>query len=57
MQEFLVLGSQRLTELRDKIFCQSDEMRVSSNANSGYFFIEGVFYDDLRQQGAIEYSK
>ncbi|KAM3936885.1 snRNA-activating protein complex subunit 3 [Leptodactylus fuscus] len=59
----LVLGSQRLTELRDAIKCVSDLQiggEFSSNPDlapenvckdlfkSAYFYFEGVFYNDMR---------
>lgn len=58
-QEILVLGQQLLTELRDKIYCLTDEiMKLSKkNDSSGYFLIEDIFYNDLREAGAIDYSK
>ncbi|KVI00109.1 hypothetical protein Ccrd_021648 [Cynara cardunculus var. scolymus] len=58
-QEILVLGQQLLTELRDKIYCLTDEIMKLSNKNdpSGYFLIEDIFYNDLREADAIDYSK
>ncbi|KAL9232715.1 hypothetical protein vseg_007792 [Gypsophila vaccaria] len=69
-QEFLVLGSQLLTELRDKIRCLTDvvvqkavdEERGSDRPEimhdpSGYFLIEDVFYSDMRDPNAIDYSE
>ncbi|XP_044756615.1 snRNA-activating protein complex subunit 3 [Coccinella septempunctata] len=71
--EIQVLGQNRLTELRDKIVCALDyglQIEVESptadvshllNAKeeypSGCFFIDGVFYNDLRSPKAIEYSE
>lgn len=72
VQEFHVLGSQCLTELRDKIFCTADEMILGDHSNnpdqlsqkrakdvfkSGFFFIEGVFYNDKRDPLSKDYSK
>ncbi|CAH3195011.1 unnamed protein product, partial [Porites evermanni] len=72
VQEFLVLGSQCLTELRDKIFCTADGMilgdhsenpdalsqpTAKENFKSGFFFIEGVFYNDRRDPLSRDYSK
>ncbi|GKV07323.1 hypothetical protein SLEP1_g19117 [Rubroshorea leprosula] len=59
IQEFLVLGQQKLTELRDKIYCLSDQVmkKAGQHDPSGYFVIEGVFYNDLRDPSAIDYSK
>ncbi|XP_047475530.1 snRNA-activating protein complex subunit 3-like [Penaeus chinensis] len=74
-QELLVLGSQKLTELRDAINCINDlgvnqdlsldpefhhlsYMRNNSTKfPSGFFYINGVFYDDLRQEGSKRYSE
>ncbi|PWA62283.1 snRNA-activating protein complex, subunit 3 [Artemisia annua] len=58
-QEILVLGQQFLTELRDKIYCLSDKIMESAKKHdpSGYFLIEDIFYNDLREAGAIDYSK
>jgi hypothetical protein len=55
-QEFLVLGSQKLIALRDKIKCVSD-LLPEPRSRSGYFFFENVFYDDLRYPDNICYSK
>lgn len=61
MQEFLFLGSQRLTALRDAFECASDnELRewdefqdasklhntADKKTSNSFFFIEGVFYSD-----------
>jgi len=56
-QEFLVLGSQSLVELKDHFYCLSDLAFGECTTSSGYFFIENVFYDDTRAQNSIEYSK
>ncbi|CAI2189775.1 18163_t:CDS:2, partial [Funneliformis geosporum] len=71
-QEFLVLGSQPLTALRDAFYCISDfykqeasELSASINAlnsseekkSGSYFFIEDVFYNDCRDKDALDYSK
>lgn len=74
-QELLVLGSQKLTELRDAINCINDlgvnedlscdpefhhlsYMRNNSTKfPSGFFYINGVFYDDLRREGSKRYSE
>ncbi|XP_068695251.1 snRNA-activating protein complex subunit 3-like [Montipora foliosa] len=72
VQEFLVLGSQSLNELRDKIFCTADHMILGDHSDkpddldestakelckSGFFFIEGVFYNDRRDPLSRDYSK
>lgn len=58
-QEFLVLGQQTLTELRDNIYCSSDQVtqKAGNSDPSGYFLIENVFYNDLRDPSAIDYSE
>lgn len=42
IQEFLVLGSQKLTELKDKIHCVTDQVmeKAGKYDPSGYFLIE-----------------
>mmetsp|Transcript_9076 Transcript_9076/g.24659 ORF Transcript_9076/g.24659 Transcript_9076/m.24659 type:complete len:423 (-) Transcript_9076:2387-3655(-) len=50
MHEHLVLGSQKLTELRDKLYCLSDNTGEGEKSTSGMFLIEGVAYDDMREQ-------
>uniref|UniRef100_A0A2N9IJX5 snRNA-activating protein complex subunit n=1 Tax=Fagus sylvatica TaxID=28930 RepID=A0A2N9IJX5_FAGSY len=58
-QEFLVLGRQTLTELRDKIYCLTDQVmqKAGQHDPSGYFLIEDVFCNDLREPSAIDYSE
>lgn len=71
-QEFLVLGCQNLTEVRDAIICSSDAAIVGefsedphSTANktfqeiykSGFFYINGVFYNDMRDPQNKDYSR
>ncbi|MCO5608524.1 hypothetical protein L7F22_062735 [Adiantum nelumboides] len=57
-QHFLVLGSQMLTTLRDKIYCLTDKLMRKANSflPSGYFRVENVFYNDMRDPSAIDYS-
>ncbi|KAF8395857.1 hypothetical protein HHK36_019811 [Tetracentron sinense] len=59
MQEFLVLARQNLTELRDSIYCLTDDVmhKAGQYDPSGYFLIEDVFCNDLRNPSAIDYSK
>ncbi|KAL9698699.1 hypothetical protein quinque_002140 [Culex quinquefasciatus] len=54
-QEFYVLGSQTLTELRDKIYCQCD--LVGGRSRSGLFFIHDTFYNDMRKPANMDYSE
>uniref|UniRef100_A0ACD5XEQ0 Uncharacterized protein n=1 Tax=Avena sativa TaxID=4498 RepID=A0ACD5XEQ0_AVESA len=58
-QEFLVLGSQLLTDLKDNIYCSTNKlMEVNKQHNySGYFLIEDTFYNDMRHYSAVDYSK
>lgn len=68
-QGFLVLGSQYLSELRDKLYCQckfgplydiSDDPDKPETADKtfehGFFFIGDTFYNDTRQP-TIDYSE
>ncbi|KAL6616593.1 hypothetical protein ACP70R_038863 [Stipagrostis hirtigluma subsp. patula] len=58
-QEFLVLGSQFLTDLRDNIYCLTDKLmkQAGQHEHSSYFLIEDTFYNDTRQYSATDYSK
>lgn len=58
-QELLVLGRQTLDELREKICCSTDEImkKAGQDDRSGYFLIEDVFCNDLREPSAMDYSK
>lgn len=56
-QEFHVLGSQPLTDLRDCMYCLNDHIINGKQTRSGYFFIENVFYNDMRHPNNIDYSK
>jgi len=61
-EEFMVLGSSTLTELRDRLYCLSDQHAdglpsPSLSTKSGYFFIENVFYNDMRNPNNIDYSR
>ncbi|EOY17426.1 hypothetical protein QUC31_001452 [Theobroma cacao] len=58
IQEFLVLGHQTLTELKDKIYCLTDQVmqKAGKHDPSGYFLIEDIFFNDLRDPSAIDYS-
>ncbi|KAK8691565.1 hypothetical protein V6N13_075071 [Hibiscus sabdariffa] len=59
VQEFLVLGRQTLTELKDKICCLTDQVmqKAGHYDPSGYFLIEDTFFNDLRDSSAINYSE
>jgi hypothetical protein len=60
-QKLVVLGSQKLWELRDAIICPSDEKlnsaRLRMSRPSAFFYIEGVFYNDMRHPDAIDISE
>ncbi|KAL1208441.1 snRNA-activating protein complex subunit [Cardamine amara subsp. amara] len=58
-QEILVLGSQILTALKDKIHCVTDQVmkKAGTYDPSGYFLIEDVFHNDLRNPSATDCSK
>ncbi|XP_051133986.1 snRNA-activating protein complex subunit [Andrographis paniculata] len=58
-QEFLVLGQQFLTEVKDKIYCSTDDLMKKDGKHnpSGYFLIEDVFFNDTRDPSAVDYSK
>ncbi|KAL1540183.1 snRNA-activating protein complex subunit-like isoform X1 [Salvia divinorum] len=58
-QEFLVLGRQFLTEVKDKMYCLTDEImrRAGKYDPSGYFLIEDVFCNDTRESSNVDYSK
>lgn len=47
-QEYLFLGSQYLSEVKDSIYCLSQQYYGKHFSPSGYFLIEDTFYDDLR---------
>ncbi|XP_057795139.1 snRNA-activating protein complex subunit-like isoform X1 [Salvia miltiorrhiza] len=58
-QEFLVLGRQFLTEVKDKIYCLTDEImeKAGKYDPSGYFLIEDVFCNDMRESSSVDYSE
>lgn len=57
--ELLVLGCQFLSELRDKIHCRTDQVMQMAGQHdpSGYFLIEDVFCNDMRDANATDYSE
>ncbi|KAJ1724660.1 hypothetical protein LPJ53_001088 [Coemansia erecta] len=67
MEEYMVLGSQSLTVLRDAFYCISDflvshrdetiENTKDKKVSSSYFFIENTFYNDMRSPTATDYSR
>eukprot|EP00002_Diphylleia_rotans_P006431 TRINITY_DN1580_c0_g1_i13.p1 TRINITY_DN1580_c0_g1~~TRINITY_DN1580_c0_g1_i13.p1 ORF type:complete len:229 (-),score=44.32 TRINITY_DN1580_c0_g1_i13:715-1401(-) len=57
LQDFYVLGSQFLYELRDRISCLSDELPPEHvRCPASFFFIENIFYDDVRHPSSSEHS-
>ncbi|EDW02277.1 snRNA-activating protein complex subunit 3 [Drosophila grimshawi] len=68
-EEFVCLGSNYLTELRDKISCICNGKRFVDisedpeaplpvlDTNPGYFFINDTFYNDTRNPNNCDYSK
>ena len=57
-QEFYVLADSYLSELKDNWYCFSNHWTEerASRQSSGYFFIDGTFYDDVRDAESIRYS-
>ncbi|GAB6018780.1 small nuclear RNA activating complex, polypeptide 3 [Chamberlinius hualienensis] len=70
--KYFVLGSQKLTELKDVISCsadlqpigdfsgnpESDSTEIAKNVyKSGFFFFNGVFYNDMRYPQCKDNSK
>ena len=51
-----MLGSQCLSELRDKFHCIADHMLDGPNHKSGFVFLEDVFYNDMRDPANVDYS-
>jgi hypothetical protein len=55
LEEFLCLGSDSLAELKDRVTCAADEQAVEAGLPTrerrGFFFVEGVFYEDKRDVG------
>ncbi|XP_042432213.1 snRNA-activating protein complex subunit-like isoform X1 [Zingiber officinale] len=58
-QEFLALGSQTLSELKNHIYCLTNKLMDTAGVhdNSGYFLIEDTFCNDLKDPSSIDYSK
>ena len=57
MQEWMVLGSDLITSLRDKIYCLSDSIMEGDKRRSSFFFFENTFYNDLRDEKSVDYSQ
>ncbi len=71
-QEFLVLSSQYLSQLRDKIYCpcnygpfhdisenpfETVDCKVLEKTDPGFFFIHDTFYNDTRNSNNSDYSE
>lgn len=70
IQEFLVLSTQPLTALKDAFYCVQDQAPIdlsrpdetassatqSAVNTSGFFFIDGVFYNDTRNAENKDYA-
>ncbi|XP_046543124.1 snRNA-activating protein complex subunit 3-like [Haliotis rubra] len=71
-ETYLLLGNHKLSELRDVIKCSNDYAISGDHSEhpditqftfakdiykSGFFFIEGTFYNDMRQLDNRDYSK
>jgi len=71
-QEIWLLGHHTLTDLRERIWCPADLNAVGAQQvdtlhcpatragdiyKSGFFYIEGTFYNDLRHPDNIDYSE
>ena len=54
-----MLPRQPLTMLRDKLSCPADSHlgTLGMSVPGAYFYIEGAFYNDTRQPGAVDYSE
>jgi len=52
-----VLGTQYLSELKDKLYCLSDHLVGGKNYPSSFFYIENTFYNDFRDERCIDYSQ
>merc|ERR550519_141162 len=71
-QEIWMLGEHSLADLRDTIKCTADlnivgqrqsdaitspALRAGDQYKSGFIYIEGCFYNDMRHRGNIDYSE
>jgi len=57
VQSYRVLGSQKLTTLKDRFYCLSDHIFEGPTTKSSFFFIENTFYNDTRNEGNLDYSE
>ena len=56
-QEVEVLGRQKLSSLRDALYCISDSAPNAQPGNSACMFVEGMFFDDMRDVQSVRYSR
>lgn len=59
MQTFLVLGSQTLLELCEKIACPTEQLASVGGVETGgssFLYIERTFYTHAAKEGALDYS-
>jgi len=56
-QEFIVLGTQTLADLKDKIYCLKDKIAEGDQRPSSFFFINNTFYNDTRSENCKVYSR
>jgi len=54
--EYVVLSNQKLSELKDALYCLMDRSPVAKNLKNSFFFIEDTFYDDMRHSNAVRLS-
>jgi len=57
MAQYVVLGSQPLTVLRDRMYCLADHILDGPDTRSSFMFIENTFYNDMRSPKAMDYSR
>jgi snRNA-activating protein complex subunit 3 len=60
LMDVIVRGSTPLAAFKDMIYCLRDVQAAREGhppSKNGFLFIEGVFYNDMRTPGAIDYSE
>ena len=55
--DYLVLGHQRLTTLKDVIECRWDHLMDHPKLLNSFFLIENTFYSDMRHSAAIDLTR
>lgn len=56
-QEYDVLASQTLHDLKDALYFVGDWMYDGPRTRSACMFIDGAFYSDMRQPSAVDYAR